>query len=380
MKITVATGPWLPVPALQGGAIPRLWQGLAEEFAKRGHDVCIFARTFPGQPDQEMINSVRFLRFGGYQQSLSIKKDLAKDFIYGLRVVGKLPKADILVTNAFWLPVLAGVLRRDAGKIVVNANRFPKGQFRLYSGAARIAAASTAISNAIAEQTPAMAARTKVFPNPIDTNLLQPSARERGSSAQKTLLFVGRLHPEKGVHLLVEAFRRLAAQHTDWRLRLVGPVAENQGGGGALYERQLLDLANELPVEFTGPVFDVTQLATVYGNADLFCYPSLAEKGESFGVAPLEAMATGLVPIVSDLDCFRDFIADGKTGFYFDHRAADPVSELTNRLEKAMNDWQNTLQMGERAALAARQFSYAKVADAYLTDFECLISEKRVSQ
>ncbi len=376
MKITIATGPWLPVPALQGGAIPRLWQGLAEEFARRGNDVCILARSFPGQPDQEAINGVRFLRFGGYQQSLSIKKDLAKDFIYAVRAVGRLPKADILVTNAFWLPVLAAFFRRDAGKIVVNANRFPKGQFRLYSGAARIAAASTAIRDAITEQTPSMSARTKVFPNPIDTNLLKPPQLGRGLSEQKTLLFVGRLHPEKGAHLLVEVFGRLAARHTDWRLRLVGPIAENQGGGGAEYQKRLLDLANRLPVEFTGPVFDPAQLAAVYSNADLFCYPSLAEKGEALPVAPLEAMATGLAPIVSDLTCFQDYVCDGESGFYFNHRAADPISELTSRLEKAMNDWQGTLTVGENAALAASQFSYEKVADAYLADFQCLISQR----
>jgi len=373
MKITIATGPWLPVPALQGGAIPRLWQGLAEEFKRRGHDVCIFARSFPEQPAQEVINGVRYLRWGGSEQSLSIKKDLAKDFVYAGRAVRRLPRADILVTNAFWLPVFAGIFRTVAGKIVVNANRFPKGQFRLYSRAARIAAASTAIMNEITRQAPSLASRTKVFPNPIDTNLMKPPAGRRGMSPQKTLLFVGRLHPEKGIHLLIEAFRRLAVQHKVWRLRLVGPIEEYQGGGGPAYQKRLFDLSSDLSVEFTGPVFDSARLGEVYRNADLFCYPSLAEKGESFGVAPLEAMATGLVPVVSDLACFRDFICDGKTGFYFDHRAADPTSELTACLKHAIADWPATLAMGEQAGKVAQHFSYTQIADAYLADFEELI-------
>src|SRR5882724_6766341 len=149
MNITIATGPMLPVPPLLGGAIPRLWQGLAEEFARHGHAVCIIARSFPGQPRRENLNGVNYLRWGGFSQGLSVKMDLVKDFFYAACVVGKLPTGDILVTNDFWLPVFAIRFRRGAGKVVINANRFPKGQFRLYQSAARIAAASTAVRDAI---------------------------------------------------------------------------------------------------------------------------------------------------------------------------------------------------------------------------------------
>jgi len=83
MRITIATGPWLPVPAINGGAIPRMWQGLAGEFAKRGHDVCIFARSDDRQPNEERINGVRYVRRGGATESLAITRDLAKDLVYG---------------------------------------------------------------------------------------------------------------------------------------------------------------------------------------------------------------------------------------------------------------------------------------------------------
>src|SRR5437763_1251260 len=82
MRITIATGPSFPVPALRGGAAARLWQGLAEEFARRGHDVCIVARSFTGQPSEEIIRDVRYIRWGGFSQSLSIYVDLLRDFLY----------------------------------------------------------------------------------------------------------------------------------------------------------------------------------------------------------------------------------------------------------------------------------------------------------
>lgn len=376
MRITIVTGPWLPVPALQGGAIPRLWQGLAEEFVKQGHEACIFARAFPGQPSKETIHGVRYIRWGGFEQSLSIKRDLMKDFIYAALAVKQLPQANILITNSFWFPLFAGFFQNRVGRIVINAARFPKSQYWLYLRAARVAAVSNAIRDAIAQQTPTIAARTKVFPNPIDTKLLTPITEFRNPSMQKTLLFVGRMHPEKGVHLLIEAFNCLSPRHLDWRLRLVGPIAESQGGGGSAYEKRLRDLAHGVPVEFSGPIFDAAQLAEVYRSADLFCYPSLAERGESFGVAPLEAMATGMAPVVSSLACFHDFISENETGFYFDHRVADPANELAIRLEHAMDNWQHTLTTGKRAAEVAQRFSYTQVARKYLADFEELLEGK----
>ena len=369
MKITIATGPLLPVPAVKGGAVQKLWHGLAIEFVRSGHTVTIVARSFPGQPETEICDGINFIRVGGFDQSLSVRRDLVKNFFDSARVVRHLPTADILVTNDFWLPVFAGWLR-SAGKIVVNANRFPKGQFGLYRRAARIAAASSAVKNAVVAQCPALAARTLVLPNPVDTTLLKPAVKE--NRADKILLFVGRLHPEKGVHLLVEAFAAFVKTNPSWRLQLVGPVDTGHGGGGENYRRQLETLATGLPVEFTGSVFDPVKLAAIYQRADLFCYPSLAELGESFGVAPLEAMACGVPAVVSSLECFRDFISEGENGFFFDHRSGNPAAQLAAQLQKAVAAPENLARVGQQAAATAQQFSYPAVAKKYLDDFAVL--------
>lgn len=373
MKLTIATGPMLPVPTLRGGAVPRMWQGLAERFARAGHGVTVFARAFPGQPDRETIAGVRYLRWGGFDQSLSVKRDLLKDLAYAVRAVRRLPSAEILITNDFWLPVFAA-RRRSVGRVVINANRFPKGQFWLYQKAARIAAASTAVRDAIAAQCPALAERTRVFPNPIDTGVFRPAPARADAGAPKTLLYVGRVHPEKGVHLLVEAFQVLRPQRPDWRLRLVGPVTTEQGGGGKAYAERLQQLASGLLVEFGEPIYDLTQLADCYRAADLFCYPSVAEQGESFGVAPLEAMACGVAPVVSALACFRDFLAPGETGWCFDHRAVNPAGALVEQLLAATGDAARRAAMAARAARAARRFSLEAVAQNYLSDFTTLLS------
>jgi len=372
MKITIVTGPWLPVPAVQGGSVPRMWDGLARQFAARGHDTNIVARSYPGQASAETVSGVRFLRWGGFSQSRSIWRDLAKDAFYAAALLPRLPNADIIVINDFWLPVFTGLFRRSGGAIVISANRFPKGQYWMYGKAPLIAAASTAIGEAIAKQCSRLQDRIAVLPNPIDTDVFSPESNSTRGARPPTILYVGRIHPEKGVHVLVKAFAGISRGYPEARLRIVGPSAENQGGGGEVYQNELRAAAANLPVCFDDPVFEVDRLAQVYRDADIFCYPSLAEKGESFGVAALEAMATGLAPIVSRLSCFNDFVIDGETGWVFDHRAVDPAAALAEKIETMLTDPGRGLVMGRRAAELARQFNFSQVADMFLERFSTI--------
>lgn len=67
-------------------------------------------------------------------------------------------------------------------------------------------------------------------------------------------------------------------------------------------------------------------------SALVFAYPPTAETGEALPVAPLEAMAHGCAPFVSNLPCCRDYIPDSVTGFVFDHRGPEPEKTLAHRL------------------------------------------------
>jgi glycosyltransferase involved in cell wall biosynthesis len=375
MKIAIATGPLFPVPAVAGGAIARMWLLLGTEFARRGHEVQIVARSFPGQASREVVSGVTIVRRGGFDQSRWIFVDLGRNIFYSLGATLRLPESDILVTNDFWIPAISGCLSRKSGAIVVNANRYPKGQYRLYSGVSRIAAASNVVARAVAMEYPLLASRTRVFPNPIDTEVFRPARGER-DLGRKSLVFVGRLHPEKGVHTLIEAFSTFAESYPGWCLRLVGPVAENQGGGGARYERKLNALARELPVEFVGPVFDHGELAEILRSATIFCYPSFADKGEALPVAPLEAMACGAAVLVSDLECFRDYIVEGETGFVFDQSAPDPAASLAARLCSLAVQPGALASVGAKASVKAAEFSIPSVAESFLSDFEVLLQQK----
>jgi hypothetical protein len=112
--------------------------------------------------------------------------------------------------------------------------------------------------------------------------LLQKS---NGGAGTTLLLYAGRLAPEKNLPLLIEMMQLLGA---DYRLILVGD--------GILRERLQGVSTRQAPglVCFLDHITDRERLAEVYASCDLFVHPN---PREPFGIAPLEAMASGL-PLV----------------------------------------------------------------------------------
>lgn len=383
MRITILQGAFFPVPPRLGGAVEKIWHALGREFARRGHQVVHVSRLHGELPARETDDAgVEHRRVRGFDTPRSLAVLKALDGIYTLRARRVLPPADILVSNTFWLPLLAPDASR--GRIYVNVNRFPKGQIRFYRRAARLQAVSGAVLDAMRAEAPALADRMAVVPNPLpeapdaDDAVADVAAPPR----EPEVLYAGRIHPEKGVHVLVAAFARFlrspGADAVPWRLALVGPWERRLGGGGEEYRRELTAQATALGLpaerlEWAGFLADPAALAARYRRAALFVYPSLADRGESFGLAPLEAMARGCPTVVSDLACFRDFIGDGRTGRVFDHRAPDPAAPLADVLrELLLGPVETRRELGRAGLVRSRDFALPRVADRFLEDFQTL--------
>jgi acetyltransferase-like isoleucine patch superfamily enzyme/glycosyltransferase involved in cell wall biosynthesis len=383
MKITIVLGPFLPAPPAPCGAVEMLWTGLGREFARTGHDVTVLSRGYPGLPKSETLDGVNYVRRTRFKRSRRVMIDLAKDFFYSLSMLRHLHAGDIVVTNVFFLPRLAHMLAPSAGKVVINMQRVPKGQLGLYDPVPRVATVSVAIKSAIKAQRPGMADKVRVIPNPIELPIFTPPPFPEGRSFEpvdgktRTILFTGRVHPEKGIHVLVEAFAKLHAKAPDLKLRIVGPWKTEHGGGGQEYMDQLKSMINNLPVSIDPPIYDRKELADALRAATFYCYPTLAEKGEAQPVAPMEAMATGLSPIVSDIPQFAEYIFDGKTGITFNHRSGNLADNLAESLGKLIFDPALARQMSEQSHVKAQEFGYDKVAQQYIDDFQALLDEER---
>ena len=381
MKITICMGPCYPVPLIRGGAVQRMWWGVARELAKRGHEVTIFARAFPHQPKTEASDGIRIVRWGGFDQGTNIRVDLMKGLLYGLGAVGKVPAGDVIITNDFWLPVLLPRMRPRAGKVVASIARFPKGQFWLYHGVDKILAVSAAVAEGIRKQTPAIADKVDYVPNCVDEEFLRDLGVKglRGSGTGKvTVLYVGRIHPEKGVELLLEAWTTALSQkglgslrESGAKLRIVGPWRKEQGGGGAEYLETLKQKAEG--VEWGEPMYGLEEVAAVYDTGDILVYPSVAETGEAMPLAPLEGMARGLPVVVSNLEVFREYLVPGRNGVSFEHRGGRAAENLADALAKLVEDPSLRQAMSKEARATAEKYAPGNVADLYVQAFENLL-------
>src|SRR5690606_20744107 len=151
---------------------------------------------------------------------------------------------------------------------------------------------------------PSLAGRIKIFPNVIAAAALaaaraaEPDTTGASRAGPVRIGYIGRIHPEKGLALLVEAARRLDQRPDlpDWTLTLRGPVDVPRGGGGPAFVAELEKLGAPLitrgRLRLEPPEFSAEALARAYAMIDIFAYPSLATQGETFGVAIAEAMAS----------------------------------------------------------------------------------------
>jgi glycosyltransferase involved in cell wall biosynthesis len=188
-----------------------------------------------------------------------------------------------------------------------------------------------------------------------------PTHSSRGEGAY--VLFLSRLHPKKGVELLLDAFARVltpALGHPSWSLVIAG-------SGEASYERDLHQRAASLGIEdrvrFAGWV-ERDEKRQVLAGAGLFVLPSAQE---NFGIAALEAMAAGVPVAVSrDVDLSDEIVA-ADAGWVFT-RTVDGIGEalrtaLTNPEERHRRG-------GNGRELARRRFQWPVIANSLVNLYE----------
>jgi glycosyltransferase involved in cell wall biosynthesis len=370
LKITILQGAFLPVPPKLGGAVEKMWFALGKDFVRQGHEVVHISRMYGDMPAEEWINGVLHKRVSGYATPSSGLRLKWLDLLYTLRVRAIIPSdSDVVVTNTFWASVFLPAKLRQ--RCVPDVQRMPKGQMRLYKHAVRLRANSTPVAEAIRRELPHdQHQRVIMIPNPLPFQ--EPPAFNLAEK-KPVFLYAGRVHPEKGLELIIKAFR---ASATNWKLRIVGPAETNAGGGGLAYLESLRQLAGEANIEFVGPVYDMELLNQFYAEASIFVYPSVAEQGETFGLAPLEAMAWGCVPVVSNLACFHDFIEHERNGLVFDHRHRDAVSLLGEAIERLQTDPEFRAKLALQALAVRKSHSTAFIASQFIQEFEHIIHEQ----
>ncbi len=189
-----------------------------------------------------------------------------------------------------------------------------------------------------------------IIPNGIDV-CTNSSVSMPTESKPHRILYLGRLHPKKGLPDLVAAWGHLANERPDWTLRIVGP---DEGGHRAELMKMVLK-GGVQRVIFDGPVYGAEK-ALALRDADLFVLPT---QNENFGLAVGEALAAGIPAIVSRGAPWPGLETE-RCGWWVERGVEPLVSAL--REATALRDDERRI-MGERGRiLVARDFDWDRIA------------------
>jgi glycosyltransferase involved in cell wall biosynthesis len=180
---------------------------------------------------------------------------------------------------------------------------------------------------------------------------------ERGEKDTRfTVLFIGQFRPWKGVRVLLHAMSRVTGAH----LILAGHGPEEH-----LYRALASELG--LSVEFHIGEED-EQVVKLYQRAHVVVVASTSRL-EAFGLALVEGMAAGCIPLASDLPGVREVV--GARGFLFPPGDADALATILARL---CDDPHMVQRMGERARAYAESFDQERTIAMYEKVFASLVA------
>jgi glycosyltransferase involved in cell wall biosynthesis len=171
------------------------------------------------------------------------------------------------------------------------------------------------------------------------------------SADKKTVLFLGRVHPVKGLERLVGAWSRLHGFHRDWQLVIAGP---DEGGYRATIESHIRQSGCGASVSLIGAL-DEAQKWSALEAAELFVMPS---DFENFGLAIAEALIAR-TPVITTRRTPWQALATAGAGWWVE----PSVDAIADALESAMRlDRAARAEMGLRGHSLAGSFSPDRVA------------------
>ena len=371
------------------GGVAKVVKGLTESLAKKGIRISIFAPSENNKnifiSDIEGVDTRIFPEgffskcWPGYSKSLAegLKKEIF-DF-------------DLMHIHGIWhYPNFAGYqAARFAGKPFMvtvhgklepwclNHKAFKK---KIYSGLIqrkilREASALHAITDEEVKNISRFVDNKNIFRvnNGLNTEEFEglPERERFGDlhpevKGKKVILFLGRIHPVKGLDLLARAFGDLLKVRRDVQLVIAGP--DENGYRGQITE--LLKTENALSsTSFTGMITGRDKLAAFSGT-DILVLPSYSEV---LGLSVLEAMACG-IPVIITSGCNFPEVEESCSGIVI---GADHL-QLSSAIKKLLDDEDLGRRMGERGRKFVKEkFDWDRVSDEMVKIYEKILTKKK---
>jgi len=209
--------------------------------------------------------------------------------------------------------------------------------------------------------------QSRLSPSQVQANL--PDEIRAIPPQAPVLLYMGRLHPKKGLDLLLPAFAQILSRHSSAYLVLAGPDVVG-------YQDSLMQLASSYQIEervlFPGMVTGLQKQAMLQ-RADVFTLPSYSE---GFSAAILEALAAAK-PVVISKYCYFDEVVNAGCGQIVDTDVSQLASALNDFLELSPDVRQGIGQCGRR--LIEEKYTWDLAAHKMSMLYQSILSNKATS-
>jgi glycosyltransferase involved in cell wall biosynthesis len=323
---------------------------------------------------------------------------------YGLAVANDLRrwKCDLVhITNLFHIvPTICALNPR--AKVVLHMqcewlNRLNRALIEpRLKRADMILGCSDYITEKIRQAFPRLAHRCRTVFNGVDAGRFVPDGRSMPSGTAKRVLWAGRVSPEKGVHILLDAFAQVVRRYPDAQLEIAGPdermrfdvllICDDPAKMVLLepfyrtksYVAQLKARATSLGiaerVNFRGHIA-YADLPRYYPGARVLVIPSLSE---TFGMTLVEAMACEVPVVATRVGGIPEVVANGETGILVE--PGDP-SALADAILRVLGDDNLTQSMGKegrRRVLA--HFSWDQITNVLLGHYSEICGPQATSR
>lgn len=200
--------------------------------------------------------------------------------------------------------------------------------------------------------------RVHVLPHQVDRDRFSPGSPkcdvrdELGLAEAHLLLFVGRLAPNKGVPVLVEALKHLADMASPVHLLIVGDMSDVYQNEAEHCRRRAFELGVFDRVHFLGHVSD-ERLADLYRSASVFVMPS---RHEGFCIPVLEAMAAGLPVVAARAGALPETV--GPAGLTFTPDDSADLARQVRRILAPAPESSKSQPTSRRLRIAVVSFRY----------------------
>jgi glycosyltransferase involved in cell wall biosynthesis len=199
-----------------------------------------------------------------------------------------------------------------------------------------------------------------IVPNGIDIPPESPLPANR--DGKRRLLFLGRIHPVKGIDLLLRAWRKVQPDFPDWELCIAGP---DQYG----YQQEMERLGESLAVQgvkFPGPAYG-SDKSQMFRSAELFILPTHTE---NFGMAVAEALAHAVPAIVTKGAPWAGLETHG-CGWWIEQSVEALTACLDSVLRLTTTELRERGQRGRQ--WMEKEFSWARIGEMMEKTYQWLL-------